>query len=59
MHMIRPTTLIIGDRVPAGDVIGYVGSTGGSTGSHLHLEVRLNGTHIDPALYLAGAPFLG
>lgn len=59
MHMIRPTRLIIGDRVAAGDVIGFVGSTGGSTGSHLHLEVRLNGTHIDPAPYLAGAPFLG
>ena len=59
MHMIRPTTLIIGDRVAAGHVIGHVGSTGGSTGSHLHLEVRLNGTHIDPAPYLADAPFLG
>lgn len=59
MHMIRPTTLNVGDRVAAGQVIGYVGSTGGSTGSHLHFEVRFNGTHIDPAPYLASAPFLG
>ena len=58
MHMIQPSSLTVGDRVIAGEVIGYVGSTGGSTGSHLHLEVRLNGTHIDPAAHLAGAPFL-
>ncbi|MGR4052060.1 M23 family metallopeptidase, partial [Kosakonia cowanii] len=58
MHMLQPTTLAVGSRVSAGQVIGYVGTTGGSTGAHLHLEVRLNGTHIDPAPYLAGAPYL-
>lgn len=58
MHMLQPTTLVVGERVAAGQVIGYVGTTGGSTGAHLHLEVRLNGTHIDPAPYLAGAPYI-
>jgi murein DD-endopeptidase MepM/ murein hydrolase activator NlpD len=38
-----------GARVQQGQVIGYVGSTGASTGPHLHYEVMRNGDHIDPA----------
>ena len=37
-----------GQRINRGDVIGYVGSTGSSTGPHLHYEVWKNGTKIDP-----------
>ncbi len=37
-----------GDKVSAGDALGIEGSTGKSTGSHLHLEVRESGTSIDP-----------
>ncbi len=41
-----------GDSVARGEVIGYVGSTGLSTGPHLHFEVRRNGSPIDPAPFL-------
>jgi murein DD-endopeptidase MepM/ murein hydrolase activator NlpD len=37
-----------GQRVNRGDIIGYVGSTGSSTGPHLHYEVIRNGKKIDP-----------
>ena len=41
-----------GDVVEAGEVLGYVGSTGNSTGNHLHFEVDVDGASVDPFPYL-------
>lgn len=41
-----------GDRVEKGQVVALVGSTGRSTGAHLHYEIRLNGNALDPRKYL-------
>lgn len=42
---------VTGQYVNQGDLIGYVGSTGNSTGPHLHFEIRLNGEKMDPLGY--------
>ena len=47
-HAVIASSLNVsyGQHVNQGDVIGYVGSTGWSTGYHLHLEIRVNGSRV-------------
>ena len=54
-HMVK-TGVAWGQSVKTGDVIGWVGSTGNSTGPHLHFEVRYAGVPLDPMTYLNGSP---
>ena len=42
-----------GSSISQGDIVGYVGSTGKSTGPHLHFEVRENGVAVDPMQYFS------
>lgn len=50
-HLSR-VNVVPGQEVKTGDVIGYLGSTGRSTGPHIHYEIRKNGEDIDPAPFL-------
>jgi murein DD-endopeptidase MepM/ murein hydrolase activator NlpD len=54
-HLSR-TDVSAGQYVHKGEFIGLVGDSGFSTGAHLHYQVMLNGTPVDPAPYLNGVP---
>ncbi len=57
-HMQRGTrTVKEGDTVSQGQVLGKVGTTGSSTGNHLHLEYKVNGVRQDPRLLFPGVTF--
>jgi murein DD-endopeptidase MepM/ murein hydrolase activator NlpD len=49
-HMVR-MKVKVGEKITRGEVIGYVGSTGKSTGAHCHYEVHRNGDPVDPVYY--------
>lgn len=50
-HMTQ-TAVTAGETVTAGQVIGYVGSTGDSTGNHLHFEVMQGGVRVNPTGFI-------
>jgi murein DD-endopeptidase MepM/ murein hydrolase activator NlpD len=52
---LSSTSVQIGQSVGAGEQVGLVGSTGWSTGPHLHFETRINGTPYDPMGWFGGA----
>jgi murein DD-endopeptidase MepM/ murein hydrolase activator NlpD len=56
---LRRTVVAAGDLVGGGSPVGELGSTGLSTGIHLHFEVRTGGRPADPELYLPAANFRG
>lgn len=51
-HMIQWPSVSSGQAVTKGTIIGYVGSTGNSTGNHLHLEMKINGVLTNAANYI-------
>jgi hypothetical protein len=52
-------TVKIGQLVRIGEVVGKIGSTGRSTGPHLHYETRINGEAVDPQKFLRAGLRLG
>lgn len=59
-HMVQNSqTVSVGDTVSQGQVIGQVGTSGRSTGYHLHFEIRENGSRIDPVNRFSGLTYGG
>jgi murein DD-endopeptidase MepM/ murein hydrolase activator NlpD len=56
-HLTR-SSVRAGQRVKRGDLIGYMGSTGRSTGSHLHYEVRIDGKAVNPIPFMQSNDYL-
>jgi hypothetical protein len=58
-HMASRSPLSVGQRVDSGTYVGAVGASGDVTGPHLHIEIRQDGTAIDPAPLINDAPLAG
>ena len=56
-HLSR-SSVRAGQRIKRGDLIGYMGSTGRSTGSHLHYEVRIDGKAVNPVPFMQSNDYL-
>jgi murein DD-endopeptidase MepM/ murein hydrolase activator NlpD len=56
-HLTR-SIVRAGQRIKRGDLIGYMGSTGRSTGSHLHYEVRIDGKAVNPVPFMEAGDYL-
>jgi murein DD-endopeptidase MepM/ murein hydrolase activator NlpD len=54
-HM-SSTSVVVGQTVDQNTILGYEGSTGASTGTHLHFEIRQDGVAMNPFNYIAGQP---
>ncbi len=55
LHMKKGSrTVKAGQAVKKGEVLGYMGATGNVTGAHLHFDVNVNGSYVDPEPYLEG-----
>ena len=55
-HHLGSVAVTPGQKISSGDVIGTVGTTGKTTGPHVHFEIRDNGEPLDPAHYLGEKP---
>ena len=51
-------TVKVGDTLSAGDEVGKIGSTGRSTGNHLHFEVHIDGKPVDPLYFVTYTEFV-
>ena len=54
VHLKHKPKYSVGDRVGEGDTLGYIGNTGNSFGSHLHIDRKENGKYIDPLPWIQG-----
>ncbi len=55
MHMKKGSIKVkVGDKVTKGQIIGFMGATGNVTGRHLHFDICINGTYVDPVPYVTG-----
>lgn len=55
-HLDSTTNITYGIKVRPGDIIGYMGSSGSSTGSHVHMSIYVYGINVNPRTFMVGEP---